>query len=92
MLERRARESWSDRARRARRAVFPRTVWTQNLQTPLRWFLRTETGSAAVLLAATLAALAWANIGTGQVPEGRAEHPSPLPSGVAGPGRIMLGC
>ena len=40
----------------------PRTVWTQNLQTPLRQFLRTETGSAAVLLAATLAALAWANI------------------------------
>ena len=39
-----------------------RTVWTQNLQTPLRRFLRTETGSAVVLLAATLAALAWANI------------------------------
>ena len=39
-----------------------RTVWTQNLTTPLRRFLRTETGSAAVLLAATLAALAWANI------------------------------
>ncbi len=39
-----------------------RTVWTQNLKTPLRQFLRTETGSAAVLLAATLAALAWANI------------------------------
>jgi Na+/H+ antiporter NhaA len=38
------------------------TVWTQNLQTPLRRFLRTETGSAVVLLAATLAALAWANI------------------------------
>jgi len=39
-----------------------RTAWTQNLQTPLRQFLRTETGSAAVLLAATVAALAWANI------------------------------
>jgi Na+/H+ antiporter NhaA len=39
-----------------------RTVWSQNLKTPLRQFLRTETGSAAVLLAATLAALAWANI------------------------------
>jgi hypothetical protein len=37
------------------------TGWTQNLQTPLRRFLRTETGGAAVLLAATLAALAWAN-------------------------------
>ena len=40
----------------------PRTVWARRLETPLRQFLRTETGSAAVLLAATLAALAWANI------------------------------
>ena len=40
----------------------PRTVWARRLETPLRRFLRTETGSAAVLLAATLAALAWANI------------------------------
>jgi Na+/H+ antiporter NhaA len=39
-----------------------RTAWAQSLETPLRRFLRTETGSAAVLLAATLAALAWANI------------------------------
>jgi Na+/H+ antiporter NhaA len=39
-----------------------RTAWAQRLETPLRRFLRTETGSAAVLLAATLAALAWANI------------------------------
>jgi len=39
-----------------------RTVWTRSLETPLRRFVRTETGSAAVLLAATLAALAWANI------------------------------
>ena len=38
------------------------TGWMQNLQTPLRRFLRTETGGAAVLLAATLAALAWANV------------------------------
>ncbi|MFE2537006.1 Na+/H+ antiporter NhaA [Streptomyces sp. NPDC059371] len=34
-------------------------------RSPLRAFLRTETGSAAVLLAATLLALAWANIGPG---------------------------
>lgn len=34
-------------------------------RSPLRAFLRTETGSAAVLLAATLVALAWANIGPG---------------------------
>jgi Na+/H+ antiporter NhaA len=37
------------------------TAWARNL-TPLRQFLRTETGSAAVLLAATVAALAWVNI------------------------------
>jgi Na+/H+ antiporter NhaA len=40
-----------------------RTAWARSLQTPLRNFLRTESGSAAVLLAATLIALAWANIG-----------------------------
>ena len=39
-----------------------RTAWARRLETPLRRFLRTETGSAAVLLAATLAALGWANI------------------------------
>ncbi|MFF5206927.1 Na+/H+ antiporter NhaA [Streptosporangium sp. NPDC000396] len=39
-----------------------RTAWTRSLQTPLREFLRTETGSAAVLLAAALTALAWVNI------------------------------
>jgi Na+/H+ antiporter NhaA len=38
------------------------TAWGRGLETPLRQFLRTETGSAAVLLAATLAALAWANL------------------------------
>jgi Na+/H+ antiporter NhaA len=32
------------------------------METPLRAFLRTETGSAALLLTATLAALVWANI------------------------------
>ncbi|HEY8112444.1 MAG TPA: Na+/H+ antiporter NhaA [Actinomycetes bacterium] len=40
-----------------------RTAWARNLSTPLREFLRTETGGAAVLLAATLAALVWANVG-----------------------------
>src|SRR6478609_617590 len=39
-----------------------RTAWARSLQTPLRNFLRTESGSAAVLLIATLIALAWANI------------------------------
>ncbi|HUB38570.1 MAG TPA: Na+/H+ antiporter NhaA [Streptosporangiaceae bacterium] len=39
-----------------------RTAWAPSRKTPLRQYLRTETGSAAVLLAATLAALAWANV------------------------------
>ena len=39
-----------------------RTAWARNLQTPLRVFLRTETGSAAVLVGMTVAALAWVNI------------------------------
>ena len=39
-----------------------RTAWARSLETPLRGFLRTETGSAAFLLAATLVALAWVNI------------------------------
>ncbi len=39
-----------------------RTAWVRNVPTPLREFLRTETGGAAVLLAATIAALAWVNI------------------------------
>src|SRR5713226_2053678 len=39
-----------------------RTARARNLQTPLRAFLRTETGSAAVLLAMALIALVWVNI------------------------------
>ena len=39
-----------------------RTAWTRNLQTPLRAYLNTETGSAAVLLGAILVALVWANV------------------------------
>jgi Na+/H+ antiporter NhaA len=38
-----------------------RTAWERGRQTPLRQFLRTETGSAAVLLAATIGALVWSN-------------------------------
>jgi Na+/H+ antiporter NhaA len=38
-----------------------RTAWARSLETPLRSFLRTEAGSSAVLLAATVAALLWAN-------------------------------
>ncbi len=39
-----------------------RTAWARSLETPLSSFLRTETGSATVLLAATVAALVWANV------------------------------
>ncbi len=46
-------------------ATAGRTAWGRHLQTPLRQFLRTETGSAAVLLAATIAALIWANVDPG---------------------------
>jgi Na+/H+ antiporter NhaA len=38
-----------------------RTAWARNLAAPVRAFLSTETGGAAVLVAATVAALAWAN-------------------------------
>jgi Na+/H+ antiporter NhaA len=41
-----------------------RTVWTRNLAVPVRAFLQTETSSAVVLLAATVAALVWANVDT----------------------------
>jgi Na+/H+ antiporter NhaA len=41
-----------------------RTAWARRMQTPLRTFLRTETGSASVLAGATVAALIWANIST----------------------------
>src|SRR5437773_7528480 len=39
-----------------------RTAWARSVQTPLREFLRTETGGAAALLAAALAALVWVNV------------------------------
>lgn len=51
----------SDSRGSSRSDLAGRTQWT-SLHRPLRRFLRTETGSAAVLLSATLAALIWANI------------------------------
>ncbi|HEU5211168.1 MAG TPA: Na+/H+ antiporter NhaA [Gaiellaceae bacterium] len=39
-----------------------RTAWARNLETPLRMFLRTETGSATVLVGAVVFALLWANV------------------------------
>src|SRR5690242_18449088 len=41
-----------------------RTAWARNLQTPLRAFLRTETGGAAVLVGATVLALVWVDVST----------------------------
>jgi len=41
------------------------TAWTSSGETPLRQFLRTETGSATILVAATLAALIWSNAASG---------------------------
>ena len=43
-------------------AFSARTAWARSIQTPLRDFLRTETGGAAVLLAAATVALAWVNV------------------------------
>jgi Na+/H+ antiporter NhaA len=44
------------------RARTGRTAWARNLAAPVRDFLNTETGGAAVLLGAALAALLWANL------------------------------
>ncbi len=38
-----------------------RTAWARNLATPVRDFLDTETGSASMIVVATVAALVWAN-------------------------------
>jgi Na+/H+ antiporter NhaA len=42
-----------------------RTAWARNLEAPLRDFLRTESGSALILLAGALLAVAWINIDAG---------------------------
>ncbi len=39
-----------------------KTAWVRRMETPLRTFLRTETGSAAILAGATVLALIWANM------------------------------
>jgi Na+/H+ antiporter NhaA len=41
------------------------TAWTGSGKTPLRQFLRTETGSAMILVGGTLAALIWSNLASG---------------------------
>ena len=42
-----------------------RTAWAPSRRTPLRQFLQTETGSAAILAAGVLAALIWSNLAGG---------------------------
>jgi Na+/H+ antiporter NhaA len=42
-----------------------RTLWARNRAAPMREFLRTESGSAGVLVAAVIAALVWSNIDLG---------------------------
>ncbi|HXO10224.1 MAG TPA: Na+/H+ antiporter NhaA [Solirubrobacteraceae bacterium] len=44
------------------RPLSGKTAWARNLETPLRDFLQTQSGSAAVLLAGTIAALVWVNV------------------------------
>jgi len=57
------RRDGDDASGRAQAARFSgKTAWARNLQTPLREFLRTETGGAAVLLAAAAVALVWVNM------------------------------
>jgi Na+/H+ antiporter NhaA len=41
------------------------TAWTRRVANPLRAFLRTEAGSAGVLLAAIVVAMVWANVADG---------------------------
>ncbi len=41
-----------------------RTLWARSHTAPLRAFMRTEAGSSGVLVAATVAALVWANVDT----------------------------
>jgi Na+/H+ antiporter NhaA len=53
--------STSDAARATPRLTGT-TAWARSLPTPLRSFLRTETGGAAFLLAAAVVALVWVNV------------------------------
>jgi Na+/H+ antiporter NhaA len=43
-------------------ALRDRTLWARGIAAPVREFLRTESGSAGVLLAAIMAALIWSNV------------------------------
>ncbi len=62
------------------------TAWTSSGKTPLRQFLRTETGSATILGGATLAALVWSNVAPGSY---EAFWGTVLTARVAGHGMAM---
>jgi Na+/H+ antiporter NhaA len=61
LLTRQARQN-GESTSESTRPFTGRTAWARSIQTPLREFLRTETGGAAVLLATALAALVWVNV------------------------------
>src|SRR5262245_30937215 len=52
----------SDTSTTASSSFSAHTAWSRSIRTPLRTFLQTETGGAAVLLAAAVAALLWVNV------------------------------
>ena len=62
------------------------TAWTSSDSTPLRQFLRAETGSATILVAATLAALIWSNVASGSYERFWSTE---LNAGIAGHGITM---
>jgi Na+/H+ antiporter NhaA len=62
------------------------TAWTSSGRTPLRQFLRTETGSATILVGATVAALIWSNVASGSYETFWAAR---LTTSVAGHGMTM---
>ncbi len=62
------------------------TAWTSSGETALRRFLRTETGSATILIGGTVAALIWSNAGSGSY---EAFWAARLTASVAGHGVTM---
>jgi Na+/H+ antiporter NhaA len=57
--------SSGDEAVESSRRLSGRTAWARNLEAPLRDFLRTQTGSAAILASGAVLALVWMNIDPG---------------------------
>jgi Na+/H+ antiporter NhaA len=62
------------------------TAWTSSGKTPLRQFLRTETGSATILVIGVLAALIWSNAASGSYEQFWSME---LNAGIAGHGIAM---